>query len=238
MREVEEETGVRARLVRELPSTSYEVSGRPKIVRYWLMDVDHEGPFEPNDETDQLRWVALDDALRLLTYDRDRDVLAGADSEPAARLRLLTPAVAPRAAEEPVAAGASDEEVVPALAGEPVAAGAAAHPVAAAAALHAVVARAAAHGVPAGASVHGVVSAAAANAVASRAAKDSVEPLPPTIRSLRARASRSAARRVDRRPGPPNSRSLPEPPLTRSLPRPALPCRCRARSGSRRHRRR
>jgi 8-oxo-dGTP pyrophosphatase MutT (NUDIX family) len=78
VREVQEETGIRARLVRELPATTYRVSGRPKVVRYWLMDVEHEGPFEPNDETDQLRWVAPDDALRLLTYDRDRDVLAGA----------------------------------------------------------------------------------------------------------------------------------------------------------------
>ena len=42
------------------------------------MDVEHEGAFEPNNETDQLRWVPLDEALRLLTYDRDRDVLAGA----------------------------------------------------------------------------------------------------------------------------------------------------------------
>ena len=78
VREVQEETGVRARLVRELPATSYKVGGRPKIVRYWLMDVEHEGPFEPNDETDQLRWVAPDEALGLLTYDRDRDVLAAA----------------------------------------------------------------------------------------------------------------------------------------------------------------
>jgi 8-oxo-dGTP pyrophosphatase MutT (NUDIX family) len=78
VREVEEETGVRARLVRELPSTNYRVSGRPKVVRYWLMDVEHEGPFTPNDETDQLRWVSPDEALRLLTYDRDRDVLASA----------------------------------------------------------------------------------------------------------------------------------------------------------------
>jgi 8-oxo-dGTP pyrophosphatase MutT (NUDIX family) len=78
VREVEEETGVRARLVRELPSTNYRVSGRPKVVRYWLMDVEHEGPFTPNDETDQLRWVSPDEALRLLTYDRDRDFLASA----------------------------------------------------------------------------------------------------------------------------------------------------------------
>ncbi len=38
LREVEEETGLRCRLVRELPSTQYAVSGRPKLVRYWLMD--------------------------------------------------------------------------------------------------------------------------------------------------------------------------------------------------------
>ena len=32
--------------------------------------------FVPNDETDDLRWVTPDEARRLLTYDRDRDVLA------------------------------------------------------------------------------------------------------------------------------------------------------------------
>ena len=45
------------------------------MVRYWLMDVEHEGPFVPNDETDELRWVPPAEALRILTYDRDRDVL-------------------------------------------------------------------------------------------------------------------------------------------------------------------
>jgi 8-oxo-dGTP diphosphatase len=78
LREVREETGLHGRLVRELPGIRYEVNGRPKIVRYWLMDVEHEGPFVPNDETDQLRWVEPGEALRLLSYDRDRDLLAGA----------------------------------------------------------------------------------------------------------------------------------------------------------------
>ena len=75
LREVEEETGLRGVLVRELPATMYKVAGRPKVVRYWLMDVEHEGSFVPNDETDQLRWVTPGEALRLLTYDRDRDVV-------------------------------------------------------------------------------------------------------------------------------------------------------------------
>jgi 8-oxo-dGTP pyrophosphatase MutT (NUDIX family) len=79
VREVQEETGLHSRLVRELPATTYNVTGRPKVVRYWLMEVEHEGPFVPNDETDQLRWVAPDEALRMLTYDRDRDVLRAAD---------------------------------------------------------------------------------------------------------------------------------------------------------------
>ena len=76
LREVEEETGVRCTLGRELPSSTYEVNGRPKLVRYWLMAPDTQLEFAPNDETDDIRWVTPDDARALLTYDRDRDVLA------------------------------------------------------------------------------------------------------------------------------------------------------------------
>ncbi len=75
VREVQEETGLRGRMVRELPPISYKVGNRDKIVRYWLMDVEHDGPFVPNDETDELRWVPVDEAMQVLTYDRDRDVL-------------------------------------------------------------------------------------------------------------------------------------------------------------------
>src|ERR671915_2359890 len=53
LREVEEETGVRCRLVRELPPTRYEVGGHPKIVRYWQMEPEAEGEFVPNEETDE-----------------------------------------------------------------------------------------------------------------------------------------------------------------------------------------
>jgi 8-oxo-dGTP pyrophosphatase MutT (NUDIX family) len=78
LREVEEETGVRCTLGRELPGTTYRVGTRPKVVRYWLMEPEYEAPFEPNDETDGLRWVTRDEAMSLLSYDRDRDVLAAA----------------------------------------------------------------------------------------------------------------------------------------------------------------
>ena len=77
LREVQEETGLRCSLVRELDSTHYtDAKGRPKIVRYWLMEVDG-GEFEPNDEVDELRWMTPSEAIATLTYDRDRDLIAG-----------------------------------------------------------------------------------------------------------------------------------------------------------------
>jgi 8-oxo-dGTP diphosphatase len=78
LREVEEETGQRCTLGRELPSTRYEVGGRPKLVRYWLMTPKGDTAFEPNDETDDVRWVTPEEALALLTHDRDRDVVRAA----------------------------------------------------------------------------------------------------------------------------------------------------------------
>ena len=76
LREVLEETGLRCTLGRELPGTEYrDNKDRPKVVRYFLMAVD-SGEFEPNDEVDDVRWVAIDDAVGQLTYERDRDVLA------------------------------------------------------------------------------------------------------------------------------------------------------------------
>jgi len=75
VREVEEETGLRCTLGDELPSTRYDVGGRPKLVRYWLMTPESEAAFEANDETDDLRWLTPEDASGLLTYARDRFLL-------------------------------------------------------------------------------------------------------------------------------------------------------------------
>lgn len=77
VREVHEEIGVRGELGRELPSTEYtDHRGRAKIVRYWEMEIAAVPSFEPNEEVDEVRWEAVDDARRLLSYDRDREVLA------------------------------------------------------------------------------------------------------------------------------------------------------------------
>jgi 8-oxo-dGTP pyrophosphatase MutT (NUDIX family) len=79
LREVEEETGFRCALVRELGEVRYRDSrGRIKVVRYWLMDVargETADEFTPNREVDALRWCTRREADRLLSYDHDRVLL-------------------------------------------------------------------------------------------------------------------------------------------------------------------
>jgi len=78
LREVEEEIGLRCRLGRELPHVSYQDNrGREKVVRYWLMEP-VSGEFTPNDEVDELRWLIPPAAAGLLTYPRDRELVASA----------------------------------------------------------------------------------------------------------------------------------------------------------------
>jgi 8-oxo-dGTP diphosphatase len=78
LREVEEETGVRCELVEELPSTAYvDSQGRPKRVRYWLMRPVGGEPRPTPPEVDEVRWAGIDEARRLLTYDRDVELLRG-----------------------------------------------------------------------------------------------------------------------------------------------------------------
>ena len=75
LREIEEEIGLRCRLGDELSPVAYrDNKGRAKVVRYWLMEP-LDGEFVPNDEVDEVRWVTPDEAEKLLTYDRDRELL-------------------------------------------------------------------------------------------------------------------------------------------------------------------
>jgi 8-oxo-dGTP pyrophosphatase MutT (NUDIX family) len=77
LREVEEETGLVCALGIELPSTSYvDARGRPKRVRYWLMEIGG-GELAFRHEVDEARWVTVDEARRLLTYPRDGALLDG-----------------------------------------------------------------------------------------------------------------------------------------------------------------
>jgi 8-oxo-dGTP diphosphatase len=75
LREVEEETSLRTRLGRRIAETRYtDRRGRDKIVTYFEMEP--EGEPRARNEVDEVRWVPLDEAPRVLSYERDVDVLA------------------------------------------------------------------------------------------------------------------------------------------------------------------
>ena len=80
VREVEEETGLRCRLGREVATTRYrDARGRPKTVRYWLM-TPVAGALAAANEVDHARFVSVAEASGLLTYERDRELLDHLDS--------------------------------------------------------------------------------------------------------------------------------------------------------------
>jgi 8-oxo-dGTP diphosphatase len=74
LREVEEETGLRCELGEEVGRTRYvDSGGRNKEARYFRMTC--TGEPGPTEEADEVRWVPLDEADGLLSYDRDRALL-------------------------------------------------------------------------------------------------------------------------------------------------------------------
>ncbi|QPK84097.1 NUDIX hydrolase [Corynebacterium qintianiae] len=78
VREIKEETGYDVRLGKLLGKTIYPVKNTTKVVYYWTGEVTG-GKFTPNSEVDEIRWVPLDEAKPLLTYDLDRQVLEKAE---------------------------------------------------------------------------------------------------------------------------------------------------------------
>jgi 8-oxo-dGTP diphosphatase len=75
LREVGEETGFRCRMGPELSPAHYlDRKGRAKLVRFWLMEP-LEGAFSPGAEVDELRWLPAEDAIELLDYEHDRELV-------------------------------------------------------------------------------------------------------------------------------------------------------------------
>ena len=74
LREVREECGLVCRLEDELAPAHYLSNGRPKTVRWWRMTVVHD-EVETDDEVDELRWVTPGEAVALLSYGHDRQLV-------------------------------------------------------------------------------------------------------------------------------------------------------------------
>jgi phosphohistidine phosphatase SixA/8-oxo-dGTP pyrophosphatase MutT (NUDIX family) len=82
-REVEEETGQQVVLGPPLGVQRYPVrkngATAQKMVHYWSAVPVSERDFEPNDEVDEIDWLAVDKARGRLSYPRDVDILDALD---------------------------------------------------------------------------------------------------------------------------------------------------------------
>ena len=82
LREVREETGIECLIERELTVARYNYrtkrgAVRPKAVHYFLMRAVGGQITTDGDEVDRAEWVELGGAGRLLSYDFDKELLAG-----------------------------------------------------------------------------------------------------------------------------------------------------------------
>jgi 8-oxo-(d)GTP phosphatase len=90
VREVAEETGVRAVLGRPLPTARYDRGGRPKRVDYWAGRPvpDGQDSFEANSEVDAVDWLPLAAARGRLSYPHDVAILDEFAAGPAGTVPL------------------------------------------------------------------------------------------------------------------------------------------------------
>jgi 8-oxo-dGTP diphosphatase len=76
LREVEEETSLVCELGDEIAVTAYTVRGLPKRVRYFAMTPRAGSEAAPRNEVDEVRWVTRERAIEMLSYARDREIVA------------------------------------------------------------------------------------------------------------------------------------------------------------------
>jgi len=81
VREVREETGLQAKVLRKLGEITYEFYAKPdrsrvlKTVHVFLLECLGGDTAEHDDEVEEVRWFTLDEALRTLTYKNEREML-------------------------------------------------------------------------------------------------------------------------------------------------------------------
>jgi 8-oxo-dGTP diphosphatase len=77
VREVYEETGCRAKIRQYAGSTHYAVRGVPKIVFYFIMDLEQDDGTGPVDkkEVEAVDWITIQHAQSTLTHREERDLI-------------------------------------------------------------------------------------------------------------------------------------------------------------------
>lgn len=82
IREVEEETNNKATIVDEVGSFSYFADDKEKAIRYerivyWFLMESHEDNSDKLDsETDQVKWIDIDDDFSFMTYANDKSMVS------------------------------------------------------------------------------------------------------------------------------------------------------------------
>ncbi|MFG1828896.1 NUDIX domain-containing protein [Micromonospora chersina] len=89
VREVAEETDVRAVPQVRLPTARYRSEGHPKAVDYWSMRAAAQGGFQPDTEVDEVAWFPADRAVRQVSYPHDAEVIAAFAALPPVTATLL-----------------------------------------------------------------------------------------------------------------------------------------------------
>ena len=68
LREVLEETGFKGKIKKYAGSISYLLEGKPKVVLFWHMDAKSSKPEKMNGEVDEVRWLTVDEASKVLDH--------------------------------------------------------------------------------------------------------------------------------------------------------------------------
>ena len=75
IREVWEETGYKVEIISFAGCTCYTPENIPKIVLYWNMKLIGDCHFQANKEVDQLRWLKVENAFKVLEYQDERELI-------------------------------------------------------------------------------------------------------------------------------------------------------------------
>ncbi len=75
-REVKEETGFDCEIIRFAGCICYEHNHIPKVVLFWHMVTKGDSDFKESEEVGRCEWLLVEEAIRRLTYPKERDLLS------------------------------------------------------------------------------------------------------------------------------------------------------------------
>ncbi|MCS7165413.1 MAG: NUDIX domain-containing protein [Candidatus Calescibacterium sp.] len=80
VREIREETGIISKVLRKVGVIKYNYYSREgffceKEVHFYLVKITKYEKFVPNEEIQDMKWVPVEDALKTLSYPKEREIL-------------------------------------------------------------------------------------------------------------------------------------------------------------------